>query len=77
MTNRPELRSEVYLRRDIADILRALDVAGAVLDGVPMPELWAWRAGYVAALGAVGVAFGVEPAAPCRALLERGQPWAT
>jgi hypothetical protein len=55
------IRTEVYLRADIANVLAALAMTAAVA-GDPQ-----WRAGYAAALTAAATAFGLE---------SHGAPWA-
>lgn len=50
-------RSELFMRVDIANILRAIDQAATFSDNVP--EMAAWREGYRAALSAVATAFDV------------------
>lgn len=62
--NGPPLRSEVFLREDIRNLLRALDRAGAVLERIPARDAALYRAGYRAALQACGVAFDVDLGQP-------------
>lgn len=53
-------RSELFLREDVRNILRAIDHAGAVLEAIPSHDVAVYRAGYRAALAAVAVAFDVR-----------------
>lgn len=54
-------RSELYLRADIANVVRAIDAANAELAAaVPLAEVSAYRAGFVAALHAIAMAFDLD-----------------
>lgn len=54
-------RSEIYLRADIANIVRAIDAANAELSAaVPLAEVAAYRAGFLAALRALALAFDLD-----------------
>ena len=64
---KPEVRSNTFLRHDIQSILRAIDAGNAELATyLPVPEVAIYRAGFVAALQAVAKAFDVhlEPQSP-------------
>ena len=57
----PAPRSELYLRGDIANILKSIDAANAELSAaLPLTEVHAYRAGFIAALRAVAFAFDVD-----------------
>ena len=56
-----KLRNEVFLREDINSVLRAVDKASYDLaEHLPVHEVTVYRAGFVAAIEAVALAFDVE-----------------
>ena len=58
--NLPRIRSEVFLREDIQNILTAIDQANAALAvHLPIAEVAIYRMGFAAALRAVAAAFDV------------------
>jgi hypothetical protein len=70
-TNTNRLRTEVFLREDIQNILRAIDRAnGSLASNLPMAEVAIYRAGFAAALGAVAEAFDVQLSSPATAQLD-------
>ena len=58
---RPGPRTELYLRGDLAGIVRGIDAANAELaTAIPVAQVAAYRAGFVCALRAVVAACGLE-----------------
>lgn len=58
---RLEARTELYLRSDIAGIVRGIDAANAELaTAIPVAQVAAYRAGFVCALRAVIASVGLE-----------------
>ena len=56
-----EPRSHIFLRTDIANTLRAIDLANSEYSAAnPIAETLAYRAGFVNALRSVAVAFDIE-----------------
>ena len=56
------LHSEVFMREDLAAILRALAVTAAVASaGAQAPHAAAYRRGFAAALAAIATALHVRP----------------
>lgn len=54
-------RSELYLRADIANVVRAIDAANAELSAaLPLAEVAAYRAGFLAALRSLALAFDLD-----------------
>ena len=54
-------RTELYLRGDLAGIVRAIDAANAELaTAIPVAQVAAYRAGFACALRAVVAACGLE-----------------
>jgi hypothetical protein len=54
------IESEVYLKRDIENILQAIDRANACLaKNLPIAEVAIYRAGFLSAMQAVAAAFDV------------------
>ena len=59
--NRIPVRTEIFLREDIKNVLRAIDGANQALAAhVPMHDVTVYRAGFAAALDAVATAFDVR-----------------
>jgi hypothetical protein len=59
--NRITVRSEVFLREDIKNMLRAIDGANQGLAAhLPVHDVTIYRAGFAAALQAVATAFDVR-----------------
>lgn len=59
--NRIPVRSEVFLREDIKNMLRAIDGANQSLAvHLPVHDVTIYRAGFAAALQAVATAFDVR-----------------
>jgi len=55
------MQSEVFLRSDIRNMLRAIEFTNSALSTyVSTPEAGAYRAGFVAALQAVAAAFDIN-----------------
>lgn len=58
--NRTRIRSEVFSREDIQNILRAIDSANRALAvHLPLAEVGIYRAGFTAAMEAVAAAFDI------------------
>lgn len=58
---RPGPRTELYLRGDLAGIVRGIDHANAELaTAIPVAQVVAYRAGFACALRAVVAAMGLE-----------------
>ena len=58
---RGRITSEVFLRDDVENILKAVDRANASLvNHLPMEEVAIYRAGFVAAMQAMAAAFDVS-----------------
>ena len=57
MTDRP--RTELFMRADIDNILRAIDSAASVVDNIQARDAQMWRQGFRAAIVAMQTAFDV------------------
>lgn len=54
-------RSELYLRADIANVVQAIDAANGELSAaLPTPDVAAYRAGFLAALRSLVLAFDLD-----------------
>jgi hypothetical protein len=70
------MKTEVFVRNDIENVLKAIDIAYASLaDQIPARDVTVHRAGFIAALNSVSAAFGISSVdkIPPQIFIERKQ----